>query len=109
VRNAPAFWSVVLGLLAAAVVPAAVLFADRSARVELLWAAAAVPAAYLLGLGALAAARAGRRRAQMTLVQQSGDGLARIGRLLGILGLLLAGTGTIALVVYALLSYRGRT
>ena len=39
---------------------------------------------------------------------RSGEGAARVGRLLGIVGLLLAGTGTIALVVYALLTYRGR-
>ena len=108
-RNAPALWSVVLGLLATAAIPAAVLYADWSGRVQLIWAGVAVPVAALLGLGALAAARAGQRRAQMTLLRRSGSATARLGRLLGTLGLLLAGTGTIALVVYLILTYRGRT
>jgi hypothetical protein len=106
-RNAPAVWSVLLGLLATAAVPAAVYYADRSARVELIWAGAAVPVALLLGLGALWAARAGRRRAQLS-VRRSGSAAARLGRLLGVLGLIVGGTGAISLLLYAILSYRGR-
>ena len=49
-RNAPAFWSVVFGVLSAAAIPAAVAYADRSPRVELVWAGAVVPVAALLGL-----------------------------------------------------------
>jgi hypothetical protein len=109
VRNSPAFWSVLLGLLATALIPAAVLYAYRSPRVELIWSGAAVPVAALLGLSALGAARVGQRRAQLTLMRRSGAGLARVGRLLGLLGLLLAGTGTISLLVYAILTWRGRT
>ena len=108
-RNAPALWSVLLGLLAAAVIPAAIVYADRSPRVELIWAGVAVPAAFLLGLGAIWAARAGQRRARMTLLRRSGSAVARVGRLLGTLALLLAGTGAIALVVYGILTFRGRT
>jgi hypothetical protein len=107
-RNAPAVWSVLLGLLATASVPAAVYYADRSPRVELIWAAVAVPVALLLGLGAVWAARAGRRRSQLT-VSRCGSAVARLGRLLGVLGLILGGTGAIALLVYAILTYRGRT
>ena len=107
-RNTPAFWSVVLGLLATAAIPAAVAYADRSPRVELIWAGAAVPVAALLGLVALGAARAGRRRSQLTL-RRSGAGIAVLGRFLGLLGLLLAGTGTISLVVYGILTWRART
>ena len=107
-RNAPAFWSVVLGLLATLAIPAAVVYADRSPRVELIWAGVAVPVAALLGLAALGAARAGRRRAQLTL-RRSGARTAVVGRFLGLFGLLFAGTGTISLVVYAILSWRGRT
>jgi hypothetical protein len=107
VRNAPAVSSVLLGLLATAALPAAVVYAERSVRLELIWAGVAVPVAFLLGLAALAAARAGRRRAQMTLLRRSGSATARLGRLLGLLGVLLAGTGTIALAVYAILTYQG--
>jgi len=107
-RNAPAVWSVLLGLLATAAIPAAVVYADRSPSVELIWAGAAVPVAALLGLAALGAARAGRRRAQLTL-RSSGARTAVLGRFLGLFGLLFAGTGTISLVVYAILSWRGRT
>jgi hypothetical protein len=108
-RNAPALWSLLLGLLAAVVLPAAVVYADRSATLELIWAGVAVPAALILGIAALAAARAGERRAQMTLLRRSGSALARTGRLLGLLGLLLGGTGAIALAVYAILTWRGGT
>ncbi len=107
-RNAPALWSVLLGLLATLAIPAAVAYADRSPRVELIWAGIAVPVAALLGLAALGAARAGRRRAQLTL-RRSGARTAVVGRFLGLFGLLFAGTGTISLVVYAILSWRGRT
>jgi hypothetical protein len=107
-RNAPAVWSVLLGLLATAAIPVAVVYADRSPSVELIWAGAAVPVAALLGLAAMGAARAGRRRAQLTL-RRSGARTATLGRFLGLFGLLFAGTGTISLVVYAILSWRGRT
>jgi hypothetical protein len=108
VRNAPAFWSVLLGLLAGAAIPVAVAYADRSPRVELIWAGVAVPVAALLGLAALGTARSGRRRAELTL-RRSGARTAVVGRLLGLIGLLFAGAGAISLVVYAILSWRGRT
>jgi hypothetical protein len=108
-RNAPALFSVVLGLLATAAIPAAVIYADRSPDVALIWAGVAVPVAFVLGLAAIFAARAGRRRARMTLLRRSGSAAASVGRLLGLLGVLLAGTGAIALAVYEILTYRGGT
>ena len=107
-KNAPALWSVLLGLLATAAIPVAVAYADRSPRVELIWAGAAVPVAACLGIAALGASRAGRRRAERSL-RRSGARTAVLGRLLGLFGLLLAGSGAISLIVYGILTWRGRT
>jgi hypothetical protein len=106
-RNAAALWSVVVGLLAAAALPAAVAYAYWSERLPLIWAGAAVPAAIVLGLITLALARRGERSAGMTLLRRSGSLSARLGRLLGTLALILAGSGLTALAVYAALTYRG--
>jgi hypothetical protein len=106
VRNAPAIWSLLLGLLAAAALPAAVAYAYTSDALQLIWAGVAVPVALVLGIAALAAARAGARRAQMTLLRRSGSAAARLGRLLGLVGMLLAGTGAIALAVYGFLRWQ---
>jgi hypothetical protein len=107
-RNAPAFWSLVLGLLGAAALPATVAYAYTSETLQLIWAGVGVPVAFVLGIAALSAARAGQRRAQMTLLRRSGSAMARLGRLLGLLGVLLAGTGTIALAVYGILTWQAR-
>ena len=106
-RNTPALGSVLVGLLAAAVLPATVAYAYWSDRLALIWAGVAVPVAIVLALIALAFARRGERRAQMTLRGRSGSFSARLGRLLATLGLVLAGSGLTALAVYAALTYRG--
>jgi hypothetical protein len=108
-RNGPAVWSVVVGVLAVAALPAAIWYVDRDITIDLIWASVAIPVAYVLGAIAMILARAGRRRAQMTLLRRSGSGAARLGRLLGLAGILLAGTGTISLAVYGILTWRGRT
>jgi hypothetical protein len=105
--NAAAVWSIVVGLLAAASLPAVVAYAYWSERLPLIWAGVAVPVAIVLGLIALALAQRGERRARMTLVRRSGALSARLGRLLGTTALLLAGSGLTALAVYAALTYRG--
>ena len=107
-RNAPAVWSVVVGVLALVALPAAIWYVDRDITIDLIWAGLAIPVAYVLGALAMILARVGRRRAQMTL-RRSGSTTARIGRLLGLGGILLAGTGTISLLVYGILTWRGRT
>jgi hypothetical protein len=106
-RNAPALGSVLVGLLAAASLPVTVAYAYWSERLQLIWAGAAVPAAIVLALIALALARRGERQARMTLLRRSGSFSARLGRLLAMLGLVLAGSGLTALAVYAALTYRG--
>ena len=106
-RNTPALGSVLVGLLAVAVLPATVAYAYWSDRLPLIWAGVAVPVAIVLALVALALARRGERRARMTFVRRSGSFSVRLGRLLATLGLVLAGSGLTALAVYAALSYRG--
>ncbi len=108
-RNAPAVWSVLVGVLAVAALPVAIWYVDRDITIDLIWASVAIPVAFVLGAVAMILARAGRRRAQLTLVRRSGSGIAQVGRLLGLAGILLAGTGTISLIVYAILTWRGRT
>jgi hypothetical protein len=109
VRNRPALGSLLLGLLAAAALPVTVAYAYTSETLQLIWAGVGVPVALVLGIATLAAARAGQRRAQMTLLRRSGSVTARLGRFLGLIGLILGGTGAIALAVYAILAWRART
>ena len=93
-----------LGLLGLATLPAAVMVAQESEDMTMVQAGVAVPIAALLSLLALWLARRARRRADRTLDRVGGRGTARLGKLLGGLGLYLAATAAIALGVYALLS-----
>ena len=93
-----------VGLLAVAVLPAAIAATRWSERYELLHASAAVPVAALLGVLAILLARRARSRLAPTLGHARGTRTARIGRLLGLLGFLLALTAAGSLGVYAVLS-----
>ena len=102
--NAGALLSVLVGLLSLAALPAAVIVARESDDLTLVEAGVVVPVAALLGLLALWLARRARRRADRTIDRVGGRRTARLGKLLGGLGLYLAATAAIALGVYALLS-----
>ena len=91
------------GLLAVAALPAAVALAQVSTRVKLLQAAGGIPVAAVLGVAALWLARRARRRSERTLGRAGGEGAARAGRVLGVLGLCLAASGAIAVAFYTLL------
>ena len=94
-----------VGLLSLAAVPAGVALSWYSNRVTLLGeAAGSVPAAAVLGLYALLLARRGRETIQRTLGRSGGGGSARVGRLLGALGLCVAFTCSLALGFYGLLN-----
>jgi hypothetical protein len=95
---------VLVGLLSLAALPAAVIAARESDELTLVEAGVVVPIAALFGLVALWLARRARRRADRTLDRVGGRRTARVGKLLGGLGLYLAATAAIALGVYALLS-----
>jgi hypothetical protein len=86
-------------------VPAAVFATRYSETYELLHAALAIPPAILLGFGALALARAARRRNERTLGRAGRLRVAAWGRGLAVLGLSIASAAAIAVGVYGLLSY----
>jgi hypothetical protein len=83
--------------------PAAILATRWSRVYELLHAAAAIPVAALLGLLAVLLARRARSRLAPTLGHPKGTRTARLGRLLGLLGFLLALTAAGSLAVYEVL------
>lgn len=95
--------SLVLGVLAVAALPAAVVVAQETRRFELLDAAGAIPVAAFAGVAALTLARSARRRIERTLGRVGGERTARVGGLLGMLALCLAAAATISLAVYAVL------
>jgi hypothetical protein len=94
---------VLAGLLAVAAVPAAIAAAEALGRIELLDAAAAVPVAFVLAVAALVLARGARQRVERTLGRAGGRRTAFVGKALGLLGLGLALSGTIAVGFYAFL------
>lgn len=103
-RPGSAWLSVVVGLLATLTMPAAIVATRWSEDYELLHAGFAIPLAALLGLLAVALARRARSRIAPTLGHPRGTRTARLGRFLGLLGVLLALTGAGSLLVYWLLS-----
>ena len=102
-RPGSARLSVFVGLLSVSVLPAAIV-ATRSESYDLLDAAVAIPLAACLGLLAWALARRARSRLAPTLGHPRGSRTARLGRLLGLLGFVLALTAAGSVGVYALLS-----
>jgi hypothetical protein len=102
-RPASARASVLVGALATAALPAAIAATRWSDAYELLHAAAAIPVAAVLGLVAVLLARRARSRLAPTLGHPRGTRTARAGRLLGLLGFLLALTAAGSLAVYEVL------
>jgi hypothetical protein len=96
--------SVLVGLLAVATMPAAILATRWSEQYELMQAGFAIPLAAGLGLLAIALARRARSRLAPTLGHPKGTRTARLGRFLGLLGFLLALTAAGSLAVYWILS-----
>jgi cytochrome c biogenesis factor len=103
-RNGLAAASLIVGLLAVAVLPSAIAVAEREERFELLEAGYAVPAALVLGLGAVLLARRARLRVERTLGRVGGLRIARVGRALGVLGIMLGLSGAISVGVYFVLT-----
>lgn len=89
-----------------AALPVAVYLTRYAAGYELLDAAFAIPVAAALALVALVLARRSRRLSALRLgPTQSGP--ARLGRILGIVGLCMAASALVSIAVYGLLDYVG--
>jgi hypothetical protein len=102
--NPRAAWSLVCGILAILAIPGGVLLARESQRVTLVDSSGSIAVAAILGWVAIIQARRARERVQITLGRAGGTGMARAGRLLGIVGILLAATAGLALGFWGLLS-----
>jgi hypothetical protein len=103
-RNPRASASLMVGFLAVAVVPGAVIASRFFDELTLVRACGSAALAALLGLVAIAFARRGRETAQRTLGRSGGEGAARAGRLLGLIAIWLAATTGLALAFYGLLT-----
>lgn len=102
--NPRAWWSVVCGVLAVAAVPAGIVLARETRQVTLVNSSGSVAVAVLLGFSSIVLARRAREHVQITLGRAGGEAAARIGRGLGILGLLVGVTAALALGFYGLLT-----
>ena len=91
-------------MLSVALLPAAIAATRWSRDYELLHAAVAIPLALLLGALAIVLSRRARSRLGPTLGRPKGARTVRLGRLLGILGVLLALTAAGSVGIYELLS-----
>jgi hypothetical protein len=91
---------VIVGLLAVAAIPVGVLITNFRNDLRLIHAGYAVPVAAVLGFVAIRLAGRARRRLDRTVGRARGAVPARLGRILGWLGLYLALIGTIALAFY---------
>jgi hypothetical protein len=101
--NGRARASFLLGLVAAAALPATIAAAEVWDLLRLIEASAAIPLSLLAGVGAILLARGARERIRRTIGRVGGERLAATGRALGLLGVALALSGTIALGFYYVL------
>ncbi len=99
--------SFVTGLASVATLPVAIYLSRLSERYELLHAGFAIPIAAVLGLLSIVLAGRARMRVALALGRGEREGLARAGRVLGIVGVCMALAGLVSLGVYGLLEYVG--
>lgn len=99
-----AAWSVVLGVVSAATLPAAIAATRYSSSFDLLHAGFVIPLAVLTGIAALVLAQKARALDRATLGSTESGKAATWGRALGIFGLCLAASATISIAVYGVLT-----
>jgi hypothetical protein len=101
--NHRASLALLLGFIAVAAVPAAVVLSRQTAGITLLDAVWAIPVAAVCGVGALFMARGARGRIRRTLERAGGRGRIRLGKVLAIAGICVALSASIAVGFYELL------
>jgi peptidoglycan/LPS O-acetylase OafA/YrhL len=106
-RNNAALGSVLVALLSVALPVVAYAAAHQLARVSLVQATVASAFSALLGLAAILLARRARRNVERSIGRVGGESSARVGRLLGFIGLCIGLTAAIAIGVYSLLNLFG--
>lgn len=107
-RGSSSAWgSLLAGLASVATLPLAIYLTRFSGEYELLDSGFAIPVAAGLGFVSLALARRGLRHGALVLGRERRSGVARIGRVLGIVGLCMAAAALVSLGVYGLLEYVG--
>ena len=92
------------GVLSVAAVPVGVALAREARVVTLVNSSGSVAVAMLLGVAAIVLSRRARERVQITLGRAGGERTARVGRALGVVGLLVGATAALALGFYGLLA-----
>ena len=99
--------SVVLALLGVALPVVAYAAAHQLSKVSLVQATIASCGSIALGGAAVLLGRRGLRNVERTLGRAGGESSARVGRLLGVIGLCIGLAAGIALAVYAVLNVIG--
>lgn len=92
-----------VGVVAVATIPAAVVAAELYDAATLLESAVSIAPATVLALVAIVLGRRARTQVERTIGRTRGGSLARIGRFLGYFALYLAVTGGIAVATYYVL------
>jgi hypothetical protein len=85
-------------------VPAGIVLARETRLVTLVNSSGSAAVALLLGFIAIVLSRRAREHVQITLERAGGEGAARVGRALGVLGVLIGATVALALGFYGLLA-----
>jgi hypothetical protein len=93
-----------VGLLSVATVPVAIAV-THFAGVDVLQAGWAILLGFALGIAALRLASGARRLTERTIGRVGGVRGARLGRLLGVLGVYIGLTAALAIGIYELLNY----
>jgi hypothetical protein len=101
--NHRASLAVLLGVVAVAAVPAAILYARRPGGFSLLDSAWAIPFAFAFGVASLLFARGARGTISRTLERAGGRARIRVGRALAVAGISVALSASIAVGFYELL------
>ncbi len=106
-RNGAAVWSLLAGIVSVVAMPLAVYSTRFVGAYELRDTWIGIPVAACLGILAIVLARRARRRNAVLLGRGGGAGMARAGRVLGIVGICMASATIVAFAVFGLLEYVG--